>query len=141
MTGYGDKSSTVRLTILLVEDDPDTRSMLASVLRRDGHRTVEIEEGPRLEAQLSSVAVARSTEQGILLIVDFAMSGNGRLSLLDRLATDGRLPPFMGMSASADDRLRQEVARLGAIAFFDKPFDFDDLRRAVRMVQRDFAGA
>jgi CheY-like chemotaxis protein len=140
MPGYGDKSSRVRLTILLAEDDPGARSTLATALGRDGQRVVEIPDDQWLEAELSHVEVA-GQHDSILLIADLGMPGSDRLGLLGRLAAAGRLPPFIGMSAGADDLLRQEVARLGAIAFFDKPFDVDDLRRALRMVQRDLAGA
>lgn len=129
-------AGTPPMTILLAEDDEDLRSLLAMVLRRDGHRVVEIGDGPRLRAEL-----AMRWGQGdrrlerLLVIADVRLPALSGLQVLS--AWESRpVPPFIVMTAFPDDQVRAQARALGALAVFDKPFDFDDLRGVVRTAGR-----
>jgi DNA-binding response OmpR family regulator len=128
------------LTVVLAEDDEDLRSIMAALLRMDGYRVFEVGDGAGLLA-----GMVRSSLDGtplgdnVLLVTDSRMPNRDGLSVVRALKTTGRGPRFILMTAFGEPELHAEARRLGALAVFDKPFDFDDLRRAIRDVARRFA--
>jgi two-component system, response regulator, stage 0 sporulation protein F len=131
--GIGPANDGRRLTILLAEDDEDMRSVLASVLRRDGHRVLEISDGRDLmSAMVSGWFADAQLEDDVLLVTDLRMPGADSLSVIKAARGQGRQPQFILMTAFGDLHVHAEAQRLGALAVFDKPFDFDDLRGTVR---------
>jgi CheY-like chemotaxis protein len=64
----------VAARILLAEDDADLRSVLADLLREDGHEVVEAEDGTEL---LDRLAEALASERGFdaydLIVTDIKM--------------------------------------------------------------------
>jgi DNA-binding response OmpR family regulator len=128
------------LTVVLAEDDGDLRTMLAALLRRDGYRVFEVSDGGGL-----LTVMTRGSYEGMalgdnaLLVTDARMPNKEGLSVVRALKDAGRRPRFMLMTAFGEPELHAEARRLGALAVFDKPFDFDDLRRAIRDVARRFA--
>jgi CheY-like chemotaxis protein len=54
--------------VLLVDDDPEVRQTIADMLRKEGHRVIEAENGPQALLELE-----RSTPA--LMLLDFAMPG------------------------------------------------------------------
>jgi DNA-binding response OmpR family regulator len=128
------------LTVVLAEDDHDLRSMLATLLRKDGYRVFEVGDGGGL-----FTGMARDSFEGmalgdnVLLVTDARMPNKDGLSVVRALKEAGRRPRFMLMTAFGEPELHEEAGRLGALAVFDKPFDFDDLRRAIGDVARRFA--
>jgi DNA-binding NtrC family response regulator len=122
-----------RLTILLAEDDDDMRWVLASLLRRDGHRVLEISDGRDLmSAIVSGWFDDTQVEDDFLVVTDLRMPGADSLSVIKAAQGEGRQPQFILMTAFGDKHVHAEAERLGALAVFDKPFDFDDLRGTVR---------
>ena len=70
------------------------------------------------------------SRQGCLLL-DIWMPGGG-FSLLKELAdTDSRLPIIV-MTGHGDNESRDKAMKLGAIAFFEKPFDVAELCESIR---------
>jgi DNA-binding NtrC family response regulator len=122
-----------RLTILLAEDDDDMRSVLASLLRRDGHRVLEISDGRDLMSAIGSGWFDDAQiDDDFLVVTDLRMPGTDSLSVIKAAHGLGRQPQFILMTAFGDLHVHAEARRLGALAVFDKPFDFDDLRGTVR---------
>jgi two-component system, response regulator, stage 0 sporulation protein F len=128
------------LTVVLAEDDDGLRSILAALLRKDGYRVIEVGDGGRLLAGMSRESFdGLAIGENVLLVTDSRMPSTDGLSVVRTLRAQGRSPRFMLMTAFGEPELHAEARRLGALAVFDKPFDFHDLRRAVAEVARRFA--
>lgn len=61
------------------------------------------------------------------IVVDYKMDGMTGLDLQLRLIEEGKCPPLIMITSYHDDRLRTAVISNGAIAFFPKPFDANEL--------------
>jgi len=122
-------------TIYLAEDDVELRALLALALRKDGHTVVEAVDGGELLMELTSLfvyGVGRRDEA--LVVTDLRMPVMGGLDVIRQLHHRGQRPPFILITAFADDRVQAEAAGLGALGLLSKPFDSDGLRRLVEKV-------
>jgi CheY-like chemotaxis protein len=123
------------LTVVLAEDDDGLRSILASLLRKDGHRVIEFADGGGLLAGVSRDRFdGKAIGDDVLLVTDARMPNRDGLSVVRALRAHGGGPQFILMTAFGDPEVHAQARELGALAVFDKPFDFDDLRRAVAQV-------
>jgi len=117
--------------ILIVEDDPDTREMLASLLATQGFHTVAAEDG--LEAlHLLRTVRHRAPDVPCLVLLDLRMprlSGSEfrRAQLGDPTVAS---VPVAIMSGAIDAEQRGHA--LGAVATVTKPIDIDALLAVVR---------
>ena len=119
--------------VLLAEDDADLRAMLAIVLRNDGHKVTEFSNGGDLELYLQNVLLDGPHGQGRLIVVaDVRMPERNGLTTMKLLEHRGCQVPFILMTGFGDPRTHAVAEQLGALAVFDKPFDFDELRRTIR---------
>jgi two-component system response regulator PilR (NtrC family) len=115
----------VRPRILVVDDEPSMREMLRIVLRRDGFDVVVAENGRTAVETLEH-------ERVDLLLSDIRMpdlSGVDVLRAARRVNAD--IVAFM-MTAFASTATAVEAMRLGAVDYFVKPFNMDELRLKVR---------
>jgi CheY-like chemotaxis protein len=117
--------------VLIVEDDPDIRTMLAAMLATAGFHAVMAEDG--LEAlHLLRAVRHRAPDTPCLILLDLKMprfSGSEfrRAQLGDPVVAS---VPVAVMSGAAD--LQQRAEALGAVATLQKPIDFDTLLDVVR---------
>jgi len=117
--------------VLIVEDDPDIRKMLAAFIATAGFHAVAAEDG--LEAlHLLRAVRHRAPEAPCLILLDLKMprlSGNEfrRAQLGDPLVAS---VPVAVMSGAAD--LQQRAEALGAVAVLPKPIHFDTLLDVVK---------
>lgn len=109
-------------TILIVDDEPDIRAMLAEVLRDEGYRTLVAADGVAAMEVLLREAVD-------LLVTDTMMPRRGGVELIQSVRASGRLRglPAILMSAGGWPDLRD----LGVLVFLPKPFDLNTLLAAV----------
>jgi DNA-binding response OmpR family regulator len=111
--------------VLVVDDDPDMRAILASRLEQAGCFAHEAASGMEAQAILAS---GDPGERIDLLLIDLRMPGSSGIQVLRALCAARHLPPAILMTAFAEPNVRAEALALG-IHILDKPFSFDSLRR------------
>lgn len=128
----GIASSTGPARILLGEDDDQMRTLLAAELHREGYEVVECRNGVQLLDKLYSFLLPQGREDYHLIISDIRMPGLTGLEILSGLADRPGFPPTILITAFGDDETHAEAERYHVVAFFDKPFDIEDLLATVR---------
>lgn len=119
-------------TILLAEDDAETRLVLSVSLRSLGYDVVEAATGGRLLELLADVLLGE--EPGAMpgiLISDHRLPGVTGLEVIAGLRAAGWRTPMILMTAYAEPATKEEAAKLAVDAFFEKPFEIDDLLTVV----------
>lgn len=106
--------------ILLVDDDPDIRVILRSVLESYGYLCEEACNG--LEA-LEKI----KTKNYALILLDYSMPVLNGLEVIQRLGQDSGCcrPQVVMMTANSGHDLRVQALAAGATAVLSKPFDID----------------
>ena len=118
--------------ILIVEDDRKIALALGVRLRASGYQTILANEA--LEGV--TMAVEHLPD---LIISDIMMPLGGGLSILDRLQklpTTATIPSIL-ITASREPGLKEKAEELGAVGYFEKPFDTEKLLAAVKSVLGD----
>jgi len=114
-----------RPRILIVDDEPSMRDMLRIVLRRDGFDVLVAANGAEATATLEK-------ERVDLLLSDIRMPDVSGVDVLRKAKEINRdIIAFM-MTAFASTDSAVEAMRLGAVDYFTKPFNMDELRLKVR---------
>jgi CheY-like chemotaxis protein len=117
--------------VLIVEDDPDTREMLTTLLTTEGFYAVGAEDG--LEGlHLLRTVKRRAPDVPCLVLLDLKMPRLGgnefrRAQLGDPIVAS---VPIAVMSGAIDAQEHAET--LGAVATLTKPIDLDVLLEVVR---------
>jgi CheY-like chemotaxis protein len=117
--------------ILIVEDDRDTREMLATLLAMEGFHAVAAEDG--LEAlHLLRTVRHRAPEVPCLVLLDLKMPRLGGSEFRRAQLSDPTVAsvPVAVMSGIAD--LEAQAQAMGAVASVSKPIDCDALMNVVR---------
>ncbi len=114
--------------ILLVEDSSDVRHFLADVV---------------LTGAGYDVLTATNGDEGLVLgrdllpdlvVADFQMPGRSGLDMFEGLRNEGIILPFILITAEGSEELAVRALRLGVSDYLIKPFDPDDLLRAIERV-------
>lgn len=128
------KFRSMRIALLLVEDDAEVRSVITELLALDEIETVEAANGVEAWEILDSGA---ESGQLSLVLSDIAMPKMNGFQLLDKIRSDERFRelPVVLTSGNADrakDDLEAGAALYKPNAFFAKPFDFAHLTATIR---------
>ena len=123
--------------VLIVEDDPDIRKMLAALLNTAGFHAVPAEDG--LEAlHLLRAVRHRAPEAPCLILLDLKMPRIGGFEFLEWRSTqaheDLRIIPVIVMSGSALEEDVKRAYQLGANQYMVKPIDWDSFRERMRLL-------
>lgn len=115
--------------ILLVDDDPCVRALVAKVLARP-HRSIDV--ATHGEEAIARVAVRKPH----LIITDVVMPRMNGWSFVRRLRAQPSTAfvPVIFMTALDDPKFRLRGFRVGADDFITKPIDVDELERRVESV-------
>ena len=120
-----------RQRILVADDDPDIRALVASVLRQGGYDVVEASNG--MEAIDHIAPTVWTKRDGFKANVsDVCMPDLTGLDLLAALRCTKFETPVILMTAFGDEDVRAEARSLGATAVLDKPLNLDELHAAVQ---------
>lgn len=130
-TGAQDRGA--RRRIVVAEDDPEMRRVVADALRKAGHEVVEASDGGTLSALLARASTqARFPDIALdLIITDIRMPGGNGLDIVETLRATSCRTPVILMTAFGDHETRRRSERIGAI-LLDKPFRMEALMQAVR---------
>lgn len=124
-----------RPIVVLAEDDDDYRSVLAAALEREGFLVVEVRNGVELVEELDiSPADERWRPKFDVLVTDYHMPGITGMEVLEALAMVGMAGRVIVISAFADDETMEWASRIGAASVLAKPFSFERLTSAIRLV-------
>lgn len=115
--------------ILVVDDSPSLRTMIAECLRCGGHTVTEATDG-------NAALAAASAEQPAfgMLVTDQVMPGMDGLTLIRTLRADPRYAaiPMLMLTTEADAGIRNRAREAGASGFLAKPFDPEQLMNSVK---------
>jgi DNA-binding response OmpR family regulator len=114
--------------IIVVDDEPELRTMVAEYLARHGFAPRTAAGGAELDALL---AVAPAD----LVILDVNMPGEDGFAIARRLRAAGSLPILM-LTAAGDVVDRVVGLELGADDYLTKPFDLRELRARIGSILR-----
>lgn len=107
------------------------RRMLARALISEGHEVLEAREGNELLSLLGRWGLSGGGGEPDLIISDIRMPGRSGLDVLRSIREVRWSRPVIMITAFGDEQIHAEARELDA-EVFDKPFDIDDLLRAVR---------
>lgn len=116
--------NTQKQTILVVEDNENTRRLLETILRSAGY---EVAAAPDAEEGLR---VLESEAPVDLILLDLILPGADGMQFLRRRSEmdPDRQPPVIVVSATEDmDTLRPQLRELGTKLALRKPFDVQEL--------------
>jgi len=117
-----------RPRVILAEDDADVRQLVAVALRGLGYEIIEARTGAELLDELGDgLLVGDLSARPDVIISDVRMPGLTGMEILAGLRQAEWSTPIILMTAYADLETREMAQRLGVDAFFQKPFDIDDL--------------
>ena len=118
--------------LLVVDDDPGLRELLADYLGRDGFRVSGVADGRGLWAALEREPVD-------LVILDLMQPGDDGLTLCRMLRARSAIPIIM-LTARGDDTDRIVGLEMGADDYLPKPFNPRELLARIKAILRRSAG-
>ena len=113
--------------ILVVDDEPKVVQVVISRLKANHFETVAAYDA------MQAVHLAHA-EQPDLIILDIRMPAGGGKSAYKNLKMSAKTAtiPVIFLTADASPETKQEVLEMGADGFVTKPFDSEDLLRAIK---------
>jgi CheY-like chemotaxis protein len=114
--------------VLIVEDDPDSRNMLAALLGLHGYRTVTAANG------LEALELARR-ERPVVILLDLMMPVMDGQTFRREQLSDATLAAIPVVVLSAHAQTAELSRELGVATHLLKPFDLDQLLRAITAAQ------
>jgi two-component system response regulator FixJ len=115
--------------IAVVDDDASVRRGLERLLRSAGY---EVDTYASVHAFLA----ADELDGIACLVLDVRMPGPSGLDLQTVLATEGRKIPIVFITGHGDISMAVRAMKAGAADFLSKPFDADELFRAIQQATR-----
>ena len=113
--------------ILIVDDEPDVRKVVRSVLEADGYQVAEAADGPAALSLLHSIGGPRGPQ---LVVLDVMMPGIDGIEVCRQIPHD-RMKVLM-LTAKDDPDTRNAAEAAGADRYMTKPFSAVELLDAAR---------
>jgi DNA-binding NarL/FixJ family response regulator len=129
-------ASASKGTVLLVEDERDTRELLAGAITRAGYLCLAAADGP------AAVHAARAAEFVDVVVTDIVLGADdlGGLRLMTDLKAAGVLAPVVVITAYADVEKVKIALNQGAAHLLEKPFRAPELLAVIERVRGQGAG-
>jgi two-component system OmpR family response regulator len=120
--------------VLIVDDDPDMRSMLAEYLEGENFTVSAVADGQAMDSVLREKPVD-------LIILDMKLGGEDGLDLMRRLGSPPEAPIIVVTGHRREETDRIVGLELGADDYLTKPFSPRELLARIRAVLRRSAAA
>lgn len=117
------------LSIIVVDDDTAWLADLETWLGHEGFQVVGISRG-------EWVLEAVDFHEPDVVVVDLQLPGIDGVDILGQLKRRSPALPVIVMTAFGGADVEERVRRLGATAYFDKPFRLEHLVAAIRLIGR-----
>lgn len=122
-------------TILLVDDDADTRGSILRVLEKKGYRVLEAD-GPVEATEIAH----RSRGEIDVVVMDVIMPGMSGISTADRLAEEIGDLRILYISGFIEGELPERHESPGRSAFLQKPFTVGEMLSRIEGLLSDGEG-
>ena len=110
--------------LLIVDDQFGIRILLTEIFQKEGYRIFQASNGKK------ALEIVKKYKPDLVLL-DIKIPGMDGIEILKRLMKIDPNMKVIIMTAYGELNMIQEAMDLGAITYFTKPFDIDDLREAV----------
>jgi DNA-binding response OmpR family regulator len=110
--------------VLVVDDEPSIREMLAEFLRLKGYEVKSVSNG------VEALRLVRE-DRPHLILLDVCMPGMNGLEALQKIREIDRGVGVIMVTAVNEEAMGREALQLGAFDYITKPLDFEYLERAV----------
>ena len=114
--------------LLVVDDDPELRELIADFLARQGYEIAAVADGAAMDRALANGDVD-------LVVLDLMLPGENGLSIARRLKQESDMPVII-VSARGEDVDRITGLEVGADDYLGKPFNPHELLARIRAVMR-----
>lgn len=111
--------------VLLVEDDPGARTMIARYLTRQSYEVTAVD-----SAERALLPASDSTEHDVV-ITDVHLPGMSGLDLAGLLLDRSPTQPIVLITGDPDEALAREALSRGPVSYLLKPFELFELEAAV----------
>ncbi len=128
----GTRSSAPGPTVLVVEDDDETRAALTRELTTRGYRVSEAGDG-------RSAMVHWEGHRPDVVLLDLGLPDMDGLDIVRRIRREARTPIVI-LSGRYEEREKVEALERGADDYVTKPFGVDELNARLRLAIRHAAG-
>ncbi len=120
--------------ILVADDEPNLRRVLAAILARDGYEVVQAADGAE--------AIERLDDSIDVVITDLKMPKVGGMEILERVAGDHPRAPVIMITAFGTVDSAVTAVKAGAFDYIEKPFEQEQIRCVVdKAVKQSIANA
>jgi CheY-like chemotaxis protein len=119
--------------VLVAEDNPALRSLIADVLTSEGYEVVEAANGLELEQAICMSASSGATEAFDLVVTDIRMPGKSGLDALSALRRGGSESRFVVITAFPEDATERRIRELDA-SLLAKPFSLGEFRSLMKTI-------
>ena len=109
-------------TVLVVEDDPGLREVIAEILLLDGYEVLTAGDG------LEAIEVLRERQPSVILLDMMMPRMDGFAFAAEAQRLGIQIPTIV---LTADNRARQKAEQVGAVSYLEKPFAIPSLLEAV----------
>ncbi|MEW5803083.1 MAG: sigma-54 dependent transcriptional regulator [bacterium] len=116
-----------KVTILVVDDDPELIWILTEALTKEGYKVFSAEDGK------TAIQMARS-ETPDLILMDISMPDINGIELLGRIKAISKRMAVIMLSAHGEAKTVVNAIHAGADDFIAKPFDNDELKITIGKV-------
>jgi two-component system OmpR family response regulator len=128
--------------VLVADDDPDMRKLIAVPLRGEGYMVTEVKDGDELLACVggASASAREHVMSPNVIILDLCMPKRDGFEILAALRGSKWKVPIIVITALDEEGIHDKKALRGATAFLRKPFPLSQLRSMVRVVVNSCGG-